>query len=59
MDVAEIYSPSRIAEVARQCGLRGGVSFDLSVPGADGKVWDFSRAESRAAAERLVREQRP
>ena len=42
-DVSEFYSPPRVVKMARQLGMKGGVSLDLTVPASDGYVWDFSR----------------
>ncbi len=41
MDVAEIYSPPRIACKATEMGLRGGWSLDLTTTDVDGNRWDF------------------
>ena len=42
IDVAEIYSPPRIAERAEKWGLEGGWSLDLTTTDKDGKHWDFA-----------------
>lgn len=46
-DVAEVFSPPRVSDAALQLGMRPGYSRDLTVPGPDGKVWDFSRWKDR------------
>ena len=40
MDVAEVYSPPRIAEMAHKFGLRAGWSLDLTTCDEHGKPWD-------------------
>ena len=49
-DISELYSPPRIALEAAKHNLRGGYSFDLTVPDKDGYVWDFSQPECRKRA---------
>ena len=44
VDIAEVYSPERVAKVAAKFGLRAGSSFDLT------NVWDFNIAEHRIKA---------
>lgn len=58
-DVAEVYSPPRVTQMAKQLGMRSGFALDLSVPGADGRLWDFSKPEARKRAWQLVLEGRP
>ena len=59
MDVAEVYSPPRIAEMARQMGLRGGWSLDLTTCDKDGRPWDFNCKTMRNCAVRLLLEDKP
>ena len=59
MDVAEIYSPPRIAERARKWGLRGGWSMDLTTTDENGKKWDFSKKEMREKAINKIKKDRP
>ena len=59
MDVAEVYSPARVAQMARQMGLRGGWSLDLTTEDADGRSWDFNQLEMRNRAVRKVPKDRP
>ena len=42
-DVSEFYSPPRVVKMATLLGMKGGISLDLTVPGEDGYVWDFSK----------------
>ena len=42
MDVAEFYSPPRIAKMASNMGLRAGWSMDLTTQDSDGRPWDFN-----------------
>ncbi len=44
VDIAEVYSPERVAKVAAKFGLRAGSSFDLT------NGWDFNIAEHRRKA---------
>ena len=53
VQVAEIYSPERVAKVARTMGMEPGISMDLTTG------WNFDRAEDREMAERYVREWKP
>ena len=39
-DVSEFYSPPRVVKMARELGMKGGVSLDLTVPASDGYVWE-------------------
>ena len=58
--IAEFYSSPRVTEWARRYGLRPGWSLDLKeVDPWDGKPWDFSKAEKRERARRLVKEHEP
>ena len=59
-DIAEVYSPPRITEMARRLGLRGGWALDLTeTDPEDGKPWDLSDPNKRARAKRLVNETKP
>ena len=58
-DMAEMYSPPRIALEATRMGMRGGFSLDFTTPEPDGYVWDFDLHECRKRALRLVRETCP
>ena len=59
IDVAEIYSPPRVAARAQAFGLRPGWSLDLTTQDNDGKPWDFSRREMRERAIRKIKKDRP
>ena len=58
-DLSEVYSPPRIVAEAKRMGMRGGFSLDFTVPGPDGYVWDFDKAECRSRALKLVRKVKP
>jgi hypothetical protein len=57
-DVSEFYSPPRVVNMARELGMKGGVSLDLTIPASDGYVWDFSRKHCRDRATQIVDEKR-
>ena len=59
IDVAEIYSPPRVAARAKQWGLKGGWSLDLTTSDHDGKKWDFSKKEMRERAIAKIEKDRP
>ena len=51
IDIAEIYSPPRVTEMAARLGMKGGWSLDLTcIDEIDGQPWDFSKAEKRDRA---------
>ena len=52
-DVSEVYSPERVVRAARELGLIGGISMDLTTG------WNFSKAEHRRMAEQHVRKEQP
>ena len=54
VDMAEVYGPRRIAQMAKQMGLRGGWSFDLTTEDTDGRKWDLNQADMRNRAIRKV-----
>ena len=58
MEVAEVYSPPRVTQMARKMGLRAGWSLDLTTHDSDGRAWDFNNKEMRnRAARRLLQDQ--
>ena len=60
VDVAEVYSPPRIAEVARSMGLRPGWSLDLTeIDPDDNEPWDLSRKAKQDKAKAKVNEDKP
>ena len=59
MDVAEVYSPPRVAAMARRMGLRQGWSLDLTTYDRDGREWDFNSLEMRNRAIRKVLRDKP
>ena len=58
-DVSEIYSPPRIAEMAKRMGMVQGFSLDLIVPTPSGYTWDFSKRKCGENAKRWIRELKP
>ena len=60
MDVAEVYSPPRMARAARRHGLKGGWSLDLSVDDPDdGLPWDLSDPSKQQKAMKLLDSDKP
>ena len=59
IDVAEIYSPPRVAARAKLWGLKGGWSLDLTTKDRDGKRWDFSKREMRRRAIEKIKADKP
>ena len=61
--VSEIYSPPRVTDEIRRSRFKHvlpGFAFDLTVDDPfDGQPWDFSMAEKRERARRLLRQQKP
>ena len=53
-DLAEVYSPPRIAVEARRMKMRGGFSLDFTTPEPDGYIWDFSNVDCRTCALRRI-----
>ena len=47
MDVAEVYSPSRVVTMAKKMGLRAGWSLDLITQDEKGNPWDFNKVSMR------------
>ena len=58
-DVAEAYSPPRVAQEAMHMGLRPGFVLDLSVMRESGEPWDFTNECMRDEARRMVGTTRP
>ena len=52
IEMAEVYSPPRVTEVARKMGLRAGWSLDITICDKDGRNWDFNNVEMRNRAVR-------
>ena len=59
MDVAELYSPLRVVEMAKSMGLRAGWSLDLTTIDEAGRPWDFNHVEMRSKAIRKVLTDKP
>ena len=57
-DIAEAYSPPRLTSEAKEFNLRCGFSFEITVPDADGTIWDFSKRSCRTKAWKRLKEQR-
>ena len=45
VDVSGIYSPPRVAALAKRYGLREGFSLDLTIQDESGNPWDFEDPE--------------
>ena len=50
MDVAEFYSPPRVAEMAAKTGLRAGWGMDLTTCDHDGRAWDFNTSRDEESS---------
>ena len=59
IQVVEVYSPSRVAKMASDMGLRAGWSLDLTTQDTDGRYRDFNDPEMRNRAARKVLQDRP
>ena len=59
MDVAEVYGPPRIVEMAHKMGLRAGWGLGLTTCGEHGRPWDFNCPKMRNAAVRKLLNDRP
>ena len=61
--VSEIYSPPRVTKLIKEIKpkwVQPGFAFDLTVTDpVDDQPWDFTKAEKRERARRLLRKQRP
>ena len=53
--MAEVYSPPRVAKMAKRLGMKAGWSLDLTgIDESDNEQWDFSRPEQRARAREVL-----
>ena len=59
MDVAEVYSPPRRAEMASRMGLRPGWSLDFTTCDEQGRPWDFNCPAMRNVAVRKFLQDKP
>lgn len=59
MQVAEIYSPPRVAKMAKDLGPRAGWSLDLTTQDEDGRYWDFTDPTMRNRVARKVLRDKP
>ena len=53
VDITEVYSPERVAQVAKRYGLTAGTSMDLTTG------WDFNRADHREGAWKQIKKESP
>ena len=59
-DIAEVYSPPRMTEMARQMNLRPGWALDLTeIDEDDGLPWDLSTEQKRRKAKEKVDRDKP
>ena len=59
IQVAEVYNPPRVVEVAKSMGLRGGWSLDLTTHDEHGHPWDFNKQHMRNKAVRKLLSDKP
>ena len=59
IDVAEIYSPPRVATMAGQMGFAAGWSLDLTTVDENGRFWDFDCVHMRNKVARKVMNDNP
>ena len=59
MDVAEVYSPPRVAAMAKRMGLQAGWSLDLTTRDEQGRASDFNKVEMRNHAIRKILKDKP
>ena len=59
MDVAEVYSPPRVVEMAKKMGLRAGWSLDFTTTDDEGNPWDFNKAHMRNKVVRKLLTDKP
>ena len=59
VDVAEIYSPPRMATMAAKLGFSPGFSLDLTITNDAGEPWDLSNKKTQDDAIKLQDDQKP
>ena len=59
LDVVEVYSPPRVAAMARRMGMRQGWSLDLTTCDKDGRAWGFKIVEMWNGTIRPVAQDKP
>ena len=59
VDVAEAYSPPRMAAMAAELGFNPGFSLDLTTTNDAGEPWDLSDKKMQDAATKLQDDQKP
>ena len=52
--LAELHSPPRLAQHARQKGIGDGLALDLTTANGEGRPWDFSKPDCRTRASRKI-----
>ena len=60
--ITEVYSPPRVTEWSKRLpgyGIVPGLALDLTTRDDNGIPWDFDLPERRAAARKLIAEQKP
>ena len=53
IDIAEVFSPPRVTEIAKEFGLKPGDAMDLTTG------WNFSNPEHQKKAEDLIEQRKP
>ena len=59
IEVAEVYGPPRVTEMARKLGMRAGWALDVTTTDDDGRAWDFNQLEMRNRAIRRLLQDEP
>ena len=60
IDVAEVFSPPRVTELATKVGLTPGFALDLRTNDPfDNEPWDLSKPEKRKRAKQLIEQEKP
>ena len=59
VDVSEVFSPPRVADMAMKMGLTAGTSFDITTVDEHGEPWDFNIPRMRHKARMKIQEERP
>ena len=59
MDIAEVYSPDRVTEMARSMGFTAGWALDLTTSDENGRAWDFDCLAMRNKAVRKLLQDKP
>ena len=59
IEVAEVYSPPRVTDMARKMGLRGSWALDVTVEDHNERSWDLNQLEMRTRAIRRLLQDEP